>query len=134
MAALPGVLPLLQPAPIATKPTVTFAARCRELISQGLTNAEVWAIIQPEYNSPDKCKSHPAWYRNQMKRVAEGKGGRSSKVTAYSTTLAWFIENQPKAKSVINAAEPSFAIKLLAQATGRDLQMVVNDLKARIVK
>lgn len=40
----------------------------RELIVAGKTNAEVWAIIQKEFNLDDSKKSYPAWYRSDCKR------------------------------------------------------------------
>jgi hypothetical protein len=121
---------------MATAPAakVTFASRCRELIHEGKTNAEIWAILEPELGCKPQCKSHPAWYRSQMAREAAGGGKRSGKVSAYSTTLAFFIDNCPNVKAVLKAPEPSFAIKMLAQATGRTVEQTLAGLRARITQ
>lgn len=47
------------------------AERCRGLITEGLNNAAIWAIVQPEYDLPNKCKHHPGWYRRQIERDAK---------------------------------------------------------------
>jgi hypothetical protein len=52
-------------------PKVTVASRCRELVLEGKTNQEIWAIVQPEFDLPAEKKSYPGWYRAQLKR--EGK-------------------------------------------------------------
>lgn len=49
-----------------SKPTV--AGRCQELVLAGKTNAEIWALVQAEFDLDDSKKSYPGWYRNHMKR------------------------------------------------------------------
>ena len=46
----------------------TVGAVCRELITKGKTNAEIWAVIEPRFSMPAKRKYFPAWYRFDMKR------------------------------------------------------------------
>lgn len=49
----------------------SFASRCRELIAEGKTNAEVWAVLAPEFGYDEKTavqRTHPGWHRSDMKR------------------------------------------------------------------
>jgi hypothetical protein len=45
---------------LVAKPTV--ASVCRALFSTKM-NAEIWAIIQPQFNLSDDKKWYPGWYR-----------------------------------------------------------------------
>lgn len=47
---------------------VTCTSVSEELIMAGKTNAEVWAVIQPQFNLDDKKKGYPAWYRMNLAR------------------------------------------------------------------
>lgn len=52
-------------------PKVTFASRCRALILEGKTNAEIWAVLAPEFGYDEKTavqRSHAGWHRADMKR------------------------------------------------------------------
>lgn len=49
----------------------TVASRCKELVLKGLSNSEIWEIVQPEFSMSDAKRSYPGWYRNSLKR--EGK-------------------------------------------------------------
>lgn len=46
----------------------TVAAVVRELVQQGKSNAEIWAIIQPKFQLNGGKRHYPAWYRAEMKR------------------------------------------------------------------
>ena len=52
---------------------VSVSSRCRELIRAGKSDAEVWAIIKPEFSLSDAKKTYPAWYRSEIRRN-ESKG------------------------------------------------------------
>ena len=106
----------------------TFASRCRALIAAGLSNEEIWKTIQPEFNSPDKCRSHVAWHRADIRRRAEGGGRHTSR---YDETLTWFLDNHATASAVVNATGSSFEIALLAKAMGRPPEDVLRDLRAK---
>lgn len=49
----------------------TVSDVARRLIREGKTNAEVWAIIQPQFSLNDKKRGYPAWYRCQLRRKGE---------------------------------------------------------------
>lgn len=42
-----------------------------DLIKEGKSNQEVWAIIQPMFNLEDKKKYYPSWYRCHLRRMGE---------------------------------------------------------------
>jgi len=65
----PVVQKVEKPAPKEKR--VSCRSRCQELIRQGLSNSEIWAIIQPEFNMPAGHKHYPGWYRGEMKRLAK---------------------------------------------------------------
>lgn len=46
----------------------TVSAVARQLILDGKTNKEVWAIIQPQFKLDDSKKHYPAWYRAELRR------------------------------------------------------------------
>lgn len=52
------------------KNTETCSYVARAMITDGKTNAEVWAVIQPRFNLTDAQKHYPSWYRSAMKRGA----------------------------------------------------------------
>lgn len=58
------------------KPTI--AARVRELIAQGLDNAQIWAKVQPEFNILDKHRGMVSWYRNDLLRRQKREQVRAS--------------------------------------------------------
>jgi hypothetical protein len=39
-----------------------------DLIMAGKTNAEIWAVIQPQFNLDNGKKGYPAWYRMNLAR------------------------------------------------------------------
>lgn len=45
-----------------------LAAEFRQLISEGLTNAEVWATMSAKHGLDDSKKHYAAWYRAEMAR------------------------------------------------------------------
>lgn len=47
------------------------SGRCRELILQGLPNAEIWTLIQAEFNLDDSKKYYPSWNRSDMARKSK---------------------------------------------------------------
>lgn len=55
----------------ATEKKVTCASRAKELILQGKSNKEVFAILQPEFNLPDKHSWYPGWYRHDLRRAGK---------------------------------------------------------------
>jgi len=64
-----------KPAKTSTKKTaepkvkkVGISATARELILNGKTNQEVWAILKEQFNLSDSKKHYPTWYRCEMKR------------------------------------------------------------------
>lgn len=70
-------------AKVETKTEVKVARRtirgvCREMIMKGYSNSEIWAVIKPEFNMPDSHKHYPAWYRNEMRRLAKTKEERDA--------------------------------------------------------
>lgn len=46
----------------------TVASVCRELLLAGKTNAEVWAVVQPQFSLDDAKKTYPSWYRSELRR------------------------------------------------------------------
>lgn len=40
----------------------------RQLIKDGKTNKEIWAILKDKFKLDDSKKHYPAWYRSQAKR------------------------------------------------------------------
>jgi hypothetical protein len=46
----------------------TVSSRIKELVTQGLTNPQIWDIVKPEFGLTDKQRHYPAWYRSAMKR------------------------------------------------------------------
>jgi len=46
----------------------TVSSRIKELITQGLTNPQIWEIVAPEFGLSEKQRHYPAWYRSAMKR------------------------------------------------------------------
>ena len=53
----------------AKEPRVTVSSRARDLIRDGQTNEEVWAVLQAEFNLDDSKKHYPGWYRAAMARA-----------------------------------------------------------------
>lgn len=53
------------------EPRVTVSSRARDLIRDGQTNDEVWAVLQAEFNLDDSKKHYPSWYRAAMKRAGQ---------------------------------------------------------------
>jgi hypothetical protein len=51
----------------ATK-SETITSVATKLLLAGKTNAEVWAVIQPQFQLDDGKKGYPSWYRNQLKK------------------------------------------------------------------
>lgn len=49
----------------------SVSQRCKQLIREGLTNAEVWAIVKAEFGLDDKKKYYPAWNRSWLVRHGE---------------------------------------------------------------
>lgn len=49
----------------------TVSGVARRLIREGKTNAEVWAVIQTQFNLDDKKRGYPAWYRCQLRHKGE---------------------------------------------------------------
>ena len=52
----------------------TIAGRIRELVAKGKSNAEIWAVIQPEFDIADDKRWYPSWYRGKFARDAKRKG------------------------------------------------------------
>lgn len=52
------------------KPTgsSSISQTARELILDGKTNQEVWAVLKSEFNLDDSKKHYPTWYRCELKR------------------------------------------------------------------
>lgn len=55
------------------EPKITVSSRARDLIRNGKTNDEVWAVIQSEFNLDDGKKHYPGWYRAAMVRSGQIK-------------------------------------------------------------
>ena len=53
---------------VKTERKASCSAVARELILAGKTNAEVWAVIQKQFELGDDKKHYPTWYRCQLKR------------------------------------------------------------------
>ena len=49
-------------------PRITRLSVVRNLIAEGKTNAEIWAVIQPQFRLRDDQRHYPAWYRRHLKR------------------------------------------------------------------
>lgn len=49
----------------------TVSGVCRQLVKDGKTNAEIWAVVKKEFKLTDSKKHYPAWYRAELAR----KGG-----------------------------------------------------------
>lgn len=54
--------------PAKKEPRVTMSSIARALILEGKTNAEVWAIIQPQFNLDSKKSYYPGWWRFELRR------------------------------------------------------------------
>lgn len=48
---------------------INCSSVARRLIWQGWTNAEVWAVIQKQFNLSESKKHYPAWYRSEQKAL-----------------------------------------------------------------
>lgn len=55
----------------APRAKTSISQRCKELIRDGLTNADVWDVIKDEFLLDDKKKYYPAWNRSWMARHGE---------------------------------------------------------------
>lgn len=61
-----------QPAKISKpRAKTSVSARCKELIRDGLNNADVWVIVKDEFHLDDSKKYYPAWNRSWMARHGE---------------------------------------------------------------
>jgi hypothetical protein len=47
---------------------VTVSSTIRKLILDGLSNDEIWKIVQPQFDLSDSKKSYPAWYRRELNK------------------------------------------------------------------
>jgi len=47
----------------------SVASRCRQLIIDGLTDIEVWQLIQHEFSLPREKYYYPRWYRMELHRL-----------------------------------------------------------------
>lgn len=52
----------------AAKPAGGISETARNLILEGKTNQEVWAVLKSEFGLDDSKKHYPTWYRCEMKR------------------------------------------------------------------
>lgn len=52
----------------AKQAKVTVSSRARELILDGLANADVFAKLKDEFSLDDSKKHYPAWYRSELRR------------------------------------------------------------------
>lgn len=59
-----NVKPPKEPKP----PRKTLSGDVRQMILDGKSNQEIWAIIKVEWKLTDAKKSYPTWYRCEMKR------------------------------------------------------------------
>lgn len=50
------------------KTTPKYVDIIKELILEGKSNEEIWAVIQPKFNMPDNLKYYPSWYRSYFRR------------------------------------------------------------------
>lgn len=64
-----GATPKKTPAAKAEK-KASCAGRVREMVADGRTNAEIWAVVQPEFGLSDDKKWYPGWYRADAIRRA----------------------------------------------------------------
>lgn len=46
-----------------------ISATARALIADGKTNAEVWEVLQEQFNLDRSKRHYPTWYRCEMKRT-----------------------------------------------------------------
>ena len=49
----------------------TIAATCRELISAGKDNQQIFKTLQKKFGVSDDKRHYPQWYRREMERQAE---------------------------------------------------------------
>jgi hypothetical protein len=49
-------------------PRVSIGGTIRELHAAGKTNAEIWAVVQPQFSMPDTKKWYVSWYIWDAKR------------------------------------------------------------------
>lgn len=57
-------------------PRTTIGGTIRDLHAAGKTNAEVWAIVQPQFGLDDGKKWYVSWYLWQARKKAEAEGSR----------------------------------------------------------
>lgn len=50
---------------------IGVSAVARDLILDGKTNQEVWAVLKQQFNLDDTKKHYPTWYRCEMKRKGQ---------------------------------------------------------------
>lgn len=74
--ASPSKAPAKAAAPAKEKKP-TIAARVRELVNQGLDNATIWKMVQPEFGIEDRHRGMVSWYRNDMLRRQKREAARA---------------------------------------------------------
>lgn len=57
-----------KPAKEPKEKRVTVTQVAEQLILDGKTNDEVWAVIQPQFRLDDNKKNYPSWFRSRLKK------------------------------------------------------------------
>lgn len=58
---------------------LTIAGVCRDMISKGKTDQEIWRKISRQFDLDDSKKTYPAWYRREMARKQKATHGSRRK-------------------------------------------------------
>jgi hypothetical protein len=53
----------------AKEPRITVTSVVEGLILDGKSNADVWAVIKPQFKLSDDKRWYPSWFRSRLKRT-----------------------------------------------------------------